>query len=91
MRVTVTGGTGLIGSAIVRELAGRGDEVTALSRSPDRARERLGPAVQAVAWDPQATPAPAGALGGRDAVVHLAGENLAQRWNEDVKRIGAEN
>jgi uncharacterized protein len=42
--------------------------------------------VQARAWDPGAGPAPAEALAGRDAVVHLAGENVAQRWSEDSKR-----
>ena len=56
-----------------------------LSRSPDRAREAFGADVQAHAWDPVAGPAPAEALAGRDAVVHLAGENVAQRWSDDVQ------
>src|SRR5918992_6213471 len=86
MRVTVTGATGLIGSALVRELRARGDDVAVLTRNPGKARERLGAEVEAVAWDPQATAAPAEALAGVRGVVHLAGENLAQRWNEDVKR-----
>src|SRR5204863_345117 len=43
------------------------------------ARARLGQ-VGAAAWDPTHVPAPADALAGRDAVVHLAGENVAQRW-----------
>ena len=80
MRVTLTGATGLIGTRLVRELTGRGDEVTVLSRNPDSARERLGGGVEAVRWDPAAGPAPADALAGRDGVVHLAGENVAQRW-----------
>jgi uncharacterized protein len=86
MRVAVTGATGLIGSRLVRELGARGDEVTVLSRSPERARERLGGAVEAVGWDPEAGGAPAEALAGRDGVVHLAGENIAQRWSDDVRR-----
>ena len=85
MRVTVTGATGLLGTRLVRELTRRGDEVTVLSRSPERARESL-EGVRAVAWDPGAGPAPAEALEGRDAVVHLAGENVAQRWSDDAKR-----
>jgi uncharacterized protein (TIGR01777 family) len=85
-RITITGGTGRIGTLLVERLRGRGDEVTVLSRDPARARERLG--VEAVAWDPSGGSAPAGALAGRDAVVHLAGEDLAQRWNDaSLRRI----
>ncbi|MBU3674002.1 MAG: NAD-dependent epimerase/dehydratase family protein, partial [Solirubrobacteraceae bacterium] len=84
MKVTVTGATGLIGSALVKALKERGDEVTVLSRNPGRASAELG--VEAVAWDPLAEPAPVAALSGRDAVVHLAGEPVAQRWNEETKR-----
>jgi uncharacterized protein len=85
MRITVTGATGLIGSRIVAALLRRGDEVTVLSRDPDRARAALGD-VEAAAWSAMQAPAPAGALSGRDAVVHLAGENIAQRWTEESKR-----
>jgi uncharacterized protein (TIGR01777 family) len=84
MHVTLTGATGLIGRKLVGALRGRGDEVTVLSRSPEQARAALG--VEAVAWDPMAGPAPAASLAGRDAVVHLAGEPVAQRWNDRVKQ-----
>jgi uncharacterized protein (TIGR01777 family) len=84
MNVTVTGATGLIGSRLVRVLRDRGDAVTVLSRSPEKAQALLG--VAAVAWDPLAGPAPAAALTGRDAIVHLAGEPVAQRWNDAVKQ-----
>lgn len=83
MRVTITGATGRIGSRVVRALRGRGDEVTVLSRDPERARAALG--VEAVAWRPQEEPAPATALAGRDGVVHLAGEDVAQRWSVPAK------
>jgi uncharacterized protein len=83
MKVTVTGATGLIGTRLVSELVQRGDEVTVLSRDPRRAGARLG--VAAHAWDPEGGPAPAAALAGRDAVLHLAGEPIAQRWNDEVK------
>jgi len=86
MRVTITGASGLIGGALVSELTGREDEVTVLTRDPDRARAKLGPEVQALRWDPMSEPAPAQALAGRDAVVHLAGEPVAQRWSEQAKR-----
>ena len=42
MKVAVTGATGTIGREVVRALLARGDEVAALSRDPDRARELLG-------------------------------------------------
>src|SRR3954470_8317825 len=86
MHVTVTGATGLIGTRLVDALRERGDAVTVLSRAPDRARAALGAGVDAVAWDPLAGAAPAGAVAGRDAVVHLAGEPVAQRWSAKAKR-----
>lgn len=84
MKVAVSGATGLIGSRLVGALQRRGDEVTVLSRDPERARRRL-PDVDARAWDPTAGPAPADALAGRDAAVHLAGEEVAQRWTAKAK------
>jgi uncharacterized protein len=83
--VTVTGATGLIGTRLVAALARRGDEVTVLSRHPGRAREQLGSGILAQAWDPLGAPAPTEALAGRDAVVHLAGEPVAQRWSAAAK------
>jgi uncharacterized protein len=85
LRVAVTGATGTIGAALVRELRERGDEVTALSRDAERASARLG--VPAERWsEPIEEPAPAAALSGRDAVVHLIGETIAQRWSDEAKR-----
>ena len=85
MRVTLTGATGLVGRRLVRELLGRGDEVTVLSRNPAKVPAVV-PGAQAVGWDPMEGTAPAEALAGRDGVVHLAGENLAQRWDAESKR-----
>ena len=77
-RIAVTGGTGRLGSLLVERLAARGDEVTILSRDP----------AKGVPYDPMNAPAPPDALAGRDAVVHLAGEDIAQRWtDETLKRI----
>ena len=85
MRITITGATGRVGTGIAEALADRGDEVTVLSRDPGRARAALGGDVTAAAWDPAAGPAPAEALAGRDAVIHLAGEDVAQRWSSATK------
>jgi uncharacterized protein (TIGR01777 family) len=43
-------------------------------------------ALDAQGWDPVREPAPVQALTGRDAVVHLAGENIAQRWSAAAKQ-----
>ena len=83
--VTLTGATGLIGPQLTRLLQQRGAAITVLSRDPQRAASRLGD-VEAVRWDPLAEAAPAGALSGRDAVVHLAGEPVAQRWSGQARR-----
>ncbi len=84
MRVTLTGGTGRIGRRLVAALQERGDEVTVLSRDAERARSALG--VEAHAWQPQSEPAPAAALAGRDGVLHLASEDVAQRWTAGAKQ-----
>lgn len=85
LAVTITGATGLLGPSLVTALRERDAQVTVLTRDPERARARLGD-VQAVGWDLLSEPAPAEALIGRDAVLHLAGEPVAQRWSEKVKR-----
>ncbi len=88
--MTVTGATGLIGPRVIGVLQSRGAEVSVLSRDADRARERLAASglqpVQAFDWDLMSEPAPAQALEGRDAVIHLAGENIAQRWSAQAKQ-----
>jgi uncharacterized protein (TIGR01777 family) len=95
MRVTVTGATGLIGPHVIGALQQRGAQVSVLTRDAERARERLGEAglepVEAFDWDLMGEPAPAQALEGRDAVVHLAGENVAQRWSASAKRAIGES
>jgi uncharacterized protein (TIGR01777 family) len=84
MKITITGATGLIGTRLVRALQARGDEVTVLSRSPQSAAAALG--VEAIGWDSLDEPAPANALSERDAVIHLAGEPVAQRWTDESKK-----
>ena len=83
MKVTVSGATGRVGRHLVAALKARGDDVVALSRDPDKAGEQLG--VKAYAWDLKDEAVPKEALLGRDAVVHLAGEDVGQRWNKEVK------
>lgn len=79
MRVLVTGSTGFIGSALVSALDQRGDKVVRLGRS---ASATGGPT-----WDPDAGTISTVAFDGVDAVVHLAGEGIAEKkWTPDQKR-----
>ena len=75
MKVAVTGATGLIGSALVPFLRSGGHEAVALRRASG------GPGGGEAEWDPRTGALSAGVVDGLDAVVHLAGENVAGgRW-----------
>src|SRR5436853_33062 len=75
MNVIISGASGLIGSACVAELRGAGHEVRTLSRDGQ----------QGLPWDVEE---------GRvnlmdfapDALIHLAGENIAAQWTEKKKK-----
>jgi len=79
MRVAVTGPSGLIGSALVPVLQKAGHEVLSLvRRTPTTADEAQ--------WDPAAGTVDVEALRAVEAIVHLAGENIGQRWTETSRR-----
>lgn len=85
--IVITGGTGFIGRALVESLAARGDQVTVLTRNPTSAQRRFVQGVTAAKWDPKAPGDWQRVVGGKDAVVHLAGEPaVGQRWSESVKK-----
>ncbi len=86
MRVLVTGGTGLIGRALGSSLAADGHEVIALSRSPERVAG-LPAGMRAERWDGRSAAGWGPLADGADAIVNLAGENLAGgRWTAARKR-----
>lgn len=71
MNITITGATGFIGRYLVQSLSRDGHSVRALSRA---------------AWDIFAGEPPAESLAGADAVIHLAGVPVAQRWTRSAKK-----
>lgn len=78
MRVAITGANGLVGSELAAFLGTGGHEVAGIVRRPGRAD---------IGWDPAAGRIDAAALEGVDAVVHLAGENIAGgRWSDESRR-----
>ena len=85
MRVLVTGASGAIGSAVCDALLARGDEVTGLSRNPEKARQ-ANSAVTWHAWNPINERPPADALSGVDAVINLLGEEINQRLTDAAKQ-----
>jgi len=78
--VLISGATGLIGSALASALAGAGYTVRRLVRG--ERQQRPGD----VLWDPAAGRLDRRAIEGVDAVVHLAGEPIAQRWTAAAKQ-----
>lgn len=84
--VLLTGGTGFIGQSLTRALLARGDRVTVLSRDPSRTKGQLPPGAVAAAYDPVREGPWLDELGRASAVVHLAGEKVAQRWTDEARR-----
>lgn len=83
MRILITGATGLVGRRLLEFI----DEPVVLSRNPEAARASLGRG-EFLPWDPLVGPPPAEAFRGVEAVVHLAGEPVAEgRWNERKKAL----
>jgi len=74
--ILVTGATGLIGQPLCRHLRDAGHSIRTLSRG------RSGD----FQWDPAKGLLPAEALAGVDAIIHLAGESVAQRWTAKAKK-----
>ncbi len=80
MRILVSGSSGLIGSRLVGRLQAAGHEIVRLVRHPTQARDE-------VTWDPASGRFDHQRAAGCDAVVHLAGENIAGgRWTDERKR-----
>jgi uncharacterized protein (TIGR01777 family) len=76
MKCIVSGGTGFIGRRIVESLRRNGHSVSVWTRDSSAG---------ALSWDPLKGEPSAESLSGVDAVVHLAGETVAQRWNDEVR------
>ncbi|MCU0247926.1 MAG: TIGR01777 family oxidoreductase [Bryobacter sp.] len=79
MNFLVTGATGFLGRPLLAAIEAAGHEWTGLSRE-------AGGRARYFSWPDSAKLPPMEALNGRDVVVHLAGEPVAQRWSSEVKR-----
>ncbi|MBL0938571.1 MAG: TIGR01777 family protein [Gemmatimonadaceae bacterium] len=74
LRVAITGATGFIGRQLAAFLSTGGHDVVRIGRGP------VAPGVTDVSWNPDRGELDPRALEGVDAVVHLAGASIAERW-----------
>ena len=84
MKILVSGPTGLVGSALVAYLTSAGHQVTGLTR---KRREGAAANFPQIEWNPATGALDSAALEGFDAVIHLAGDNIAtSRWTVAKKQ-----
>jgi uncharacterized protein len=83
LNITITGASGLIGRRLLKNLGAAGHTLTVASR---HAGTNVPPGVGVAVWDPMKGPAPEDSVRNANTVIHLAGEPVSQRWNENVKR-----
>ena len=82
MKITISGASGLIGRRLLKTLIAEGHTLQVLSR---HAGTNMPNNVAVFVWDPPKRE-PLEVLRDSDAVIHLAGEPIAQRWTDEVKR-----
>jgi uncharacterized protein len=86
-RILITGATGLIGKEVGKKLIEHGHQLSVVSRNPNRARMELPFPARVFKWSGESEEFPQAALDEVDAVVHLAGESIADgRWSEERKK-----
>lgn len=78
LHILVTGSSGLVGSALVPLLKMMGHIVTPIQR-------HLSSDQEGIFWDIENQKIDPELLENHDAVIHLAGENIAQYWTDQVK------
>lgn len=78
LTIAITGASGMIGTALTHLITTGGHTVRAIGRSAKQPSD--------IAWDPARNTLDARALEGVDAVVHLAGASVADRWTPEHQR-----
>ncbi len=86
MKILVTGGTGFVGQSLGRELVRQGHELNVLTRNAEKAPLYSSYPARFFSWDGEKDKVPKEALQGIEAVIHLAGESIAEgRWTQKRK------
>ena len=88
MKIVLSGGTGFIGKALLRELTKAGHHVALLTRNPDAVKRLASDVVTVMPWDAQSAGTWIDAVDGADGVINLAGEPVVgKRWSEEQKSL----
>ncbi len=87
MKILLTGATGFIGQEILKILVEENHDIVILTRNEKSARKKLNFPFECYEWQPEKGTPPAEAFHDLDAVIHLAGEGIAEkRWTNEQKR-----
>jgi uncharacterized protein (TIGR01777 family) len=94
MKIVITGGTGLIGTSLANELVKENHEVIIFTRTPGKYSQKIQSNPRYVGWDIDRINGWSSWVNGTDAIINLAGENLAgdnfihliaKRWTKKQK------
>jgi uncharacterized protein (TIGR01777 family) len=87
MRVLITGGTGFVGSFIVKKLIEKNHDVLLLTRNTENAIKKFGESVTAIEWKNYYEVLDLSLYGKIDSVINLMGENIGnKRWSNEQKK-----
>ncbi|MBI2427255.1 MAG: TIGR01777 family protein [Ignavibacteriales bacterium] len=87
MKFIISGGTGFIGSYLLRALSSSPHQIVLLTRSPSRIQQINNATVRHVSWNPYEPGAWMEEINDADVVINLVGKNVVeQRWNEKAKQ-----
>ncbi len=79
MNILITGGTGLVGTALVKKLRERNHTVRILTRSESEEENEF-------YWNIAEKKIDDKAFENLDCIIHLAGANISERWTDDYKK-----
>jgi uncharacterized protein len=86
MKIFLTGGTGFVGGFLTRELAGKGHDLTILTRKKDPPPSPY-PKLRFVTGDPKQEGPWMAEVAQHDWIINLAGASISTKWTDEAKRM----
>lgn len=84
--VLISGGTGLIGTALTRELTAKGYDVIVLARHISKDEKSRKQPVRLAQWSVEKQTIDSHAIKQADYLIHMAGASVASRWTDKHKK-----